>query len=155
MTSTLAGTTVPAAVTSIGRNFGSRSAARTTALYPETVAWDESASIDCARVMRGIDSIANAVTPREPRRSMPSWSVSGWRKPISTWPSRSLPTSSSLGLRTLATRSAAHGSPIAAPASVNASSVNEAAVPAPCSTTTSIPSSFATRSGTSATLRSP
>ena len=105
--------------------------------------------------MRGIDSIAKAVTPRELRRSIPSLSVSGWRKPISTWPSRSLPTSSSLGLRTLATRSAAHGSPIAAPASVNASSVNEAAAPAPCSTTTSIPSSFDTRSGTRATLRSP
>src|SRR5881409_3613952 len=71
MTSTLAGTTVPAAVTSIGRNFGSRSAARRMALYPETVAWEESASIDWARVMRGIDSMAKAVTPREALDSFP------------------------------------------------------------------------------------
>jgi hypothetical protein len=106
-------------------------------------------------VIRGIDSIAKAVTPREARRSIPSWSVSGWRKPISTWPSRSLPTSSSLGLRTLARRSATHGSPIDAPASVKDSSVNEAASPAPCSMTTSIPSSLEMSSGTRATLRSP
>ena len=37
--------------------------------------------------MRGIDSIAKAVTPREASCSIPSLSVSGCRKPISTWPS--------------------------------------------------------------------
>ena len=59
-----AGAIVPAAVVSIGRNRGRCSAPSSTALYPETVACDESASIDCARVVRGIDSIANPSTPR-------------------------------------------------------------------------------------------
>ena len=58
ITSTLAGATVPAAVISMGKNFGSRSAASSTALYPPTVLCEDKASIDCARVMRGIDSIA-------------------------------------------------------------------------------------------------
>ena len=66
--------------------------------------------------MRGIDSIANAVTPRAVSRSMPSASVSGCRWPIRTCPSRRRSTSSALGLRTLATRSASQGSPRVAPA---------------------------------------
>src|SRR2546427_6825364 len=45
------------------------SAARMTALYPATVACEDRASIGCARVIRGIDSIANAITPRAASRS--------------------------------------------------------------------------------------
>ena len=82
MTSARTGAIVPAAVMSMGKRRGTRSAARRTALYPATVAWDESASIDCARVIRGIDSIAKATTPRSRRRAMPSESVSGSRNPI-------------------------------------------------------------------------
>ena len=63
-TSTLAGATVPAAVISIGKNRGSRSAAMQRGLVAGDGACDDSASIGCARVIRGIDSIANATTPR-------------------------------------------------------------------------------------------
>ena len=37
-------------------------AALMIALYPATVAIDESASIDCARLMRGTNSMLNSVT---------------------------------------------------------------------------------------------
>ena len=60
ITNTCAGGTVPAAVVSIGNIFGSRSAAIRTALYPTTVAWDDSTSMLCARVIRGMKSRANA-----------------------------------------------------------------------------------------------
>ena len=50
------------------------------------MAWEDSASIDWAREMRGIVSIANAVAPLAAIRSTPSWFVSGARKPISTEP---------------------------------------------------------------------
>ena len=148
---------MPAAVMSIGKKRGSCSAARSAALYPPTVAWDESASIGCARVIRGTDSSANAVTPRAASASTPAWSESGSRKAISSWPERSRSRSSADGLRTLTTPSASHGSPSVAPASVYASSGNDAASPAPCSTTSSNPAaaSFPTVSGTSATRRSP
>jgi hypothetical protein len=64
-TRTRAGVIVPAAVMSIGKNRGSRSAAMRTALYPARFACDESASIDCASVVRGIMSteIAPALRP--------------------------------------------------------------------------------------------
>ena len=107
-TSTFAGATVPAAVISIGKKRGSRSAATSTALYPDTVACDESASIGCARVMRGIDSIAKAFTPRAASRSIPGRSVSGSRKPTSSCPSRRRSTSAADGLRTFTTPSASH-----------------------------------------------
>src|SRR5438093_933634 len=55
--------------------------------------------------MRGIDSIANAYTPRSASRSMPAGSVSGSRKPTSTCPLRRRATSSGEGLRTFATAS--------------------------------------------------
>ena len=45
MMSTRAGVIVPAAVVIIGKSRGSRSAATTTALYPEIVAIDDSASM--------------------------------------------------------------------------------------------------------------
>ena len=54
---------VPAAVVSMGKSFGSVSAAMITALYPQTVAIEESASIDCARVVRGISSTEKAIAP--------------------------------------------------------------------------------------------
>ena len=98
ITSTLAGATVPAAVISMGKNFGSRSAASSTALYPPTVLCEDKASIDCARVMRGIDSIAKPTTPRSDRRSIPSLSVNGSRKEISATPSGIAATSSAVRL---------------------------------------------------------
>ena len=60
---TLAAETVPAAVISIGNIRGSVSAASSTPLYPAMVAIDDSASMLCARVMRGMSSIDNAVAP--------------------------------------------------------------------------------------------
>ena len=57
---------------------------------------------------------------------MPSGSVSGCRKPISTWPSRSRAASSALGFCTLTTASASHGSSTSvAPASSYAASGND------------------------------
>ena len=72
-------------------------------MYPPTVACDESASIAWARVIRGTDSSANAVTPAAASASTPAWSESGSRKPISTWPEWRRPRSSADGLRTLTT----------------------------------------------------
>ena len=152
---------MPAAVISIGKNLGRRSAASSTALYPETVACEDSASIGCARVIRGIDSSANPVTPRRVRRSMPSGSVSGWRNAIRIEPSASRSTSSADGFCTFTTPSASAKSSsrltTPAPASRYSESEKLAASPAPCSTATSNPpaASFSTISGTSATRRSP
>src|SRR5712691_10327210 len=157
-TSALAGGTVPAAVVSIGRKRGSRSAAISIAWYPATVACEESASIGWARVMRGIDSIAKATTPREASRSIPSRSVSGWRKAIRTCPSCKRPASGSLGFCILTTASAPQApSPTCAPASTKAESSYVAASPAPGSTRISKPlcTRRSTTSGTRATLRSP
>ena len=53
-----------------------------------TVAMDESTSIACARVMRGISSSANAVAPRSASARTPSGAPSGSRKPTTTWPLR-------------------------------------------------------------------
>ncbi len=114
-----------------------------------------------ARVIRGIDSSAKPVTPRRASRSMPSGSVSGWRKAIRIEPSGSRSTSSAEGFCTFTTPSAsAKSSPsptICAPASRYSASEKAAASPAPCSTATSNPpaASFLTISGTSATRRSP
>ena len=69
------------------------------------MAWLESASIDCARVMRGMASMAKLVTPCEARALAVSPAVRGWRKPISTASRPSLPISSALGGATLATTS--------------------------------------------------
>src|SRR5438093_922620 len=130
ITSTFAGGTVPAAVMSIGKKRGRCSAPRSAASYPATVACDESASIGCARVIRGTDSSANAVTPRAASASTPVGSESGSRKAINSWPGRSRSRSSGDGLRTFTTPSASHGSPLTAPASVYALSGNEAAAAA-------------------------
>ena len=114
MTSARTGAIVPAAVMSMGKRRGTRSAARTTALYPATVAWDDSASMDCARVIRGIDSIAKATTPRSRSRAMPSESLSGSRNPITTVPGASDATTSAEGDATHASASA----PVVSEASV-------------------------------------
>jgi hypothetical protein len=57
-TSTFAAVSVPAAVVIIGKMRGVWFAASSTALYPARFAIELSASIDCARVMRGTSSIA-------------------------------------------------------------------------------------------------
>jgi hypothetical protein len=101
-----AGGIVPAAVVSIGMNFGRWSAAMSVPLYPETVLCDERASIGCARVMRGIESIENAVTRRSASARTRSPFTSGCRNAIRIWPSPSRPTSSALGCCTFATASA-------------------------------------------------
>ena len=75
-------------------------------MYPATVAWDDSASMDCARVIRGIDSIAKATTPRSRSRAMPSESLSGSRNPITTVPGASDATTSADGDATHASASA-------------------------------------------------
>ena len=80
------------------------------------MAWEESASIDWAREMRGIFSIAKAVAPLAAIRSTPSGFVSGARKPIST-ASPSFAASSADGGATLTIASASQGSPVVAPAS--------------------------------------
>ena len=67
--------------------------------------------------MRGIDSIASAVAPVPAIACSPSGLPSGLRKATSVVSAPSFATSSSLGGATLATISAAHGSPSVAPAS--------------------------------------
>ncbi len=62
--STVAGRIVPAAVVSIGRNLGQLYAPRIAAAYPPAVAWELSASMLWARVIRGTSSRAKAVTSR-------------------------------------------------------------------------------------------
>ena len=57
--------------------------------------------------------------------------MSGWRKPISTWPFLRRPISSALGEATLATTSPSKPSPIEAPASWYSSSEWRAPAPAP------------------------
>ena len=52
---------MPAAVVIIGKSFGSVAAATSTALYPAIEAMEDSASMDCARVMRGTNSIEKSV----------------------------------------------------------------------------------------------
>ncbi len=106
MTKTLAGARVPAAVVSIGRMRPIASAPISTALYPAIVACEESASIDCAFVVRGTSSIAKAVTLRPVRAARRSPEAAGARKLTSAAPSRSWPASSGVGRCTLRTRSA-------------------------------------------------
>ena len=65
------------------------------------------ASIDWARVIRGIDSMANATTPLACRRAMPSASVSGSRNPTKATPGRNAATSSAVGFATRTIPSAA------------------------------------------------
>ncbi len=79
---TFAAVTVPAAVISMGNIFGSVVAASSTARYPAMVAIDESASMLCARVMRGISSMAKYDTPVRARSGISRAAVKGSPKPI-------------------------------------------------------------------------
>src|SRR4051794_10891333 len=108
--------------------------------------------------MRGIASIAKAVTPALLSCSIVSGCVRGARNPTRTPSRRSLPTSSAEGGLTLTTTSADHTSPDSvAPASSKCASGIRAPSPAPGSTRTSrpLPTSRLITSGTSATRRSP
>ena len=135
-----------------GRPFPPRSSAsgRSAAAAPrrsappcsrETVACDESASIDCARVMRGIDSIANACTPRsrQAARCRPGRSAArGTRSAPAR--SRSRRASSAVGFAHLDDASASHDRSRERRAGLAIRLVgNDAAAPAPGSTTTSKP----------------
>src|SRR5688500_4602323 len=132
---------------------GTRSAAISTALYPATVACEDSASMLCARVMRGISSIENAVAPVRASSCIARGEPSGSRKPITVCAERSdcvspARTRSSTSLAKTSSRATSF-----APLAVYASSAKPAAVPAPDSTSTSAPAavSEATIPGTSAT----
>src|SRR5690349_14889070 len=111
--------------------------------------------------MRGIASMAKAVTPALASARVVSGEVSGARNAISTEPSGSVSISSDVGAVTRATTFAPSSaeSPCAmrAPASSNRASGISARSPAPLSTTTScpFPVSRLITSGTSATRRSP
>ena len=63
ITKTLAGNTVPAAELSIGRYLGSSAAASSTPLYPLMLLMEDSVSMACARVVRGIASVEKAMAP--------------------------------------------------------------------------------------------
>src|SRR5207302_6023884 len=106
------------------------------------LAWLESASIDCARLIRGIDSIAKLVAPDSAIALIPSALVSGCRKPISVVADDRRCSSSELGGATLTTTSEDQTSPgsslILAPACSYWESGSNAPAPEPRSTTTSI-----------------
>jgi hypothetical protein len=72
----------------MGKIRGEVSAASTTALYPQIVAIEESTSMLCARVVRGINSTENETTPLEAISWMVSIDPSGRKNPISAWPRR-------------------------------------------------------------------
>jgi len=119
---------------------------------------DESASSFWAREIRGTLSIASTVALRAASDFRSSGFCAGQRKLTSIAPSRSRPTSSAEGGRTLNTMSdvaqrRATSSTISAPAARYASSAICAASPAPASTATRNPCliSFSTTSGTVAT----
>src|SRR5438309_1392357 len=134
-TSTRAGDRVPAAVTSIGKKRPVAAAASRTALYPATVACDDSTSIGCARVIRGSNARLNAVTLRAASAATTSRSAAGWNSATSAAPSRHSPTSAVEGGCTLRTTSlrpktSAGVATRPAPAARYASSGNAAAAPA-------------------------
>jgi hypothetical protein len=94
--------------------------------------------MDCAREMRGIASIANAVAPVFAIAWLPAPFVSGARKPTSTESGLSAATSPAWGGATLAITSACQAPPSrVAPACANSASGMPAWAPAPGSTTTS------------------
>ena len=112
MTSTLDGASVPAAVMSKGKNFPNAPAARMAARYPAIELCDDSASMDCARAMRGMASMLKAVMRFLAWSSVSSGLSSGWRNAISAEPSASRSASCSprstfgIGWRTFTTTSA-------------------------------------------------
>jgi hypothetical protein len=74
---TVAGRIVPAAVISIGKKRPISVDAINTDLYPEMFACELSASIDCARLIRGIASIAKLVAPVPAMERIASPAVNG------------------------------------------------------------------------------
>ena len=117
-TSTLAGGTLPAAVTCPVKKRPKTCAASITARYPAMFAIELSTSIDWAREMRGTASSARTVIGRAASRSTRPGLCAGAISPIRVAPSRSLPVSSGEGALTFRTTSACQASPIRAPASV-------------------------------------
>ena len=97
---------MPAAVINSGNNFGSAAAASNTAWYPATVACELRMSIFCARVMRGIKSIAKLVTLPSASLRTRSSAVVGCRLQTNVVPLRNGSTSLSAGGRTRNTKSA-------------------------------------------------
>jgi hypothetical protein len=82
-------------------------------------ACDDSASIDCARLIRGTDSSAKLVAPVAAIARTPSPLVNGPKNAISTVSDPNRPISSPLGAATFTTTSASNGasSTSSAPAS--------------------------------------
>ena len=126
------------------------------------LAIDDSASSFCAREIRGTLSIASTVAFLAASCCRSSGFCAGQMKLTSVPPSRSRPTSSPFGARTLKTmsdvaQSRALSATTSAPAVRYASSLIWAASPAPASTATLNPCliSFSTTSGTVATRFSP
>ncbi len=105
------------------------------------LACEDSASIDCARLIRGTASMAKLVTPAAAIARTPSPLVNGPRNPISVVSDPSRAISSALGAATLTTTSQSNGasSTSSAPASANASSGISAPAPAPRCTRTRPP----------------
>ena len=109
--STLAGRAVPAAVVSMGKNRPNASAATSTALYPATLAWELSASMDWARdSVRGSPSRLIAVTPLAASAAARPGSASGLSMPRMAWPGRSASVSWGSGFPTVRIRSASASS---------------------------------------------
>lgn len=63
MMNAFAAGTVPAGVIIIGSAWPNIAAPSITALYPARFAWLESTSIDCARVVLGMNSMEKTVAP--------------------------------------------------------------------------------------------
>src|SRR5699024_768287 len=162
-TSTSAGCTVPAAVILIGKNRRNNPAATTAHRYPDTIACDDNASIDCARDIRGTNSNANAVTPASRNRATSDSDSPTGKNETVTDPDDNSPTRSTDNGCTEHTTDAPPAPPPApaattsAPAPSYSASTNPAPSPAPGSTTTSCPAAtnFDTASGANATRDSP
>ena len=79
---TLAGDIVPAAVIIIGKDFERVLEASITAAYPAKLAWELKASIFCALVILGTNSILIELTPTEANSDTICFSLNGSRKLI-------------------------------------------------------------------------
>ncbi len=122
---------------------------------------EESASMDWARVVRGTNSTAKAVSFLVIIGSSAAGSSKGFRNPMMTTPAFNALKSPGSGRFTQARISAPASrlarSAIFAPAALNSASRKPARIPAPASMLTSTPvaTSFLTDSGTNATRASP
>ncbi len=101
-----AGASVPAAVVIMGSMRGSAFAPSITALNPASVACELSASIPCARVLRGTRSIARASTRRAASRASSEAFCPGASRPTSSAPSGIASVSESPGRCTRTTTAA-------------------------------------------------